>query len=1073
MTKACLLFVLLLSGFVRGLCGQDLSETLPPVTIDAILQTKTPTVSNLRWFGKNPALVGEVTEPGASPVLRVWPLDGAPPREIRGGSLSSVSPDGGKIIFLDKGEWVIRSLNADAKELLRLPKRKDASPLRAPVWSRDRRYIAFAETYEAPLVPPDSPNTDNGVRVVDVGAQADQRQPTVDKSTITVIDLTRMNDVRRIPIVGWVTALEWGPTGTLYAVPIRDWGFNKEAPFTTVQQINIATGELKQVFRTEGFMQSIFPKVSPDGRRMALATDVDDKRWEDFVSLVLVDLGTGQSRRLTDSLYMGSIMWATDSRTVYFSARDGGWYQFYRVDLSGNITTLTHSQYMKSSMQLSPDSRRLSYIAKDGYGRVEIRVMDTDGKNDRPLVVIDDPSKRFRLGKFRRIHFPASGGIKIAAFVVYPPDFDPKKRYPVYVDVHGGGPGSFLYLFGPLTISTSQGPLEWHAIAALGYVVFVPDYRSSGEYGRGVAAARYKSGDQSGIETDVKDVESGTRWMVSQPYIDSKRVAVLGHSAGGGRVNLLLTRSSLYNAAVISDPIGAGVLPNLLSSLTGSSTGTTNWEQRFMQFLGYRLAEMPELYLGGFLFDGYKSRTPTLIIVGGDRQRGALNPLSVEVLFSILRQYDVPAKMLRYMDEGHTLRNPQAVRHAFAQIQEWLAEHLDLTLDAHGNTVFDGDRAKSRRGDSTSASRQSSTADEAYAAFEKARAAIDANLKAAPAKKLPQRQAIERSERLKQGLRAAGIKFLADQPGDPRRWHVIRWLLRYEPDFITSIGPADESDWDSFKKAIVRDEPSKAAWKKRLATLRKEFAFATDLPAEMLDEQAGIRFLLARDETYEAWEKGRPFDLVGLRSVLMTLLNLRTDSEGAAAAVADFFRSVEMAGTPAQAEAEWRSFMTHPNEKIRGLAEAKLRLVQKPVDLNFTAVDGREVDLHKLRGKVVLIEFWATWCLPCIKELPNLKKIHAAYHDKGFEVVAVSLDENKKNLLDFVAENQVPWPQHFEGLEFKSTIAVRFNVRALPAKFLLDKNGVIVSTSARGPKLEAEVKRLLGLDAAKASPGQN
>jgi peroxiredoxin len=153
---------------------------------------------------------------------------------------------------------------------------------------------------------------------------------------------------------------------------------------------------------------------------------------------------------------------------------------------------------------------------------------------------------------------------------------------------------------------------------------------------------------------------------------------------------------------------------------------------------------------------------------------------------------------------------------------------------------------------------------------------------------------------------------------------------------------------------------------------------------------------------------------------------------------------------------------------VREQALAKVRfygLIKKPIDIKFTAVDGREVDLAKLRGKVVLVDFWATWCQPCVNELPNVVKAYETYHDKGFEVVGISLDQegDRQKLIDFTKSHGMPWPQYFDGKWWNNEISTRYAIQAIPAMFLLDQNGIVVSTNARGEKLEAEIKRLLSI----------
>ncbi len=138
----------------------------------------------------------------------------------------------------------------------------------------------------------------------------------------------------------------------------------------------------------------------------------------------------------------------------------------------------------------------------------------------------------------------------------------------------------------------------------------------------------------------------------------------------------------------------------------------------------------------------------------------------------------------------------------------------------------------------------------------------------------------------------------------------------------------------------------------------------------------------------------------------------------------------------------------------------KLDALGKPVKMAFKAVDGRQVDLAKLKGKVVLIDFWATWCGPCVAELPNVKKTYSKYHDKGFEIVGISLDQSKDKLTDFVKKNEMPWPQHFDGLGWKNEFAVKYGIQGIPAMWLIDKSGNLVDMSARSD-LDSKVEKLI------------
>jgi dipeptidyl aminopeptidase/acylaminoacyl peptidase len=651
-------------------------------------------VSGLQWLD-NLNLAGTL-KVGKTSSQRIWPLDGGPSRVLAPGETGQLSPDRTRIISREKEEWVVREMAGARHELIRVPFAYGDNLRNLMVWSRDSQQVVLVQEARAQALPADTVATENGVRVVDLGAQAEARDAAgVFTTTLTVLDLRASTAPRRFPFSGLIDALEWGTAEDLYFVVQPFWNTGGEPPATVVRVLQ--DGKSREVFRVGGVMQGIDPRVSPDGRWMSVTCDIDTQIWDDFNSLLLVDLASGKVRRLTQKEYVigSSVRWAPDSSGMYFAVRDGGWTQLRRTDLDGRVTALTETPTLKREPELSPDGRWLAYVAYNGLGRVELRVLDAKSKHDRQVTLLDDPAKRYQLGRFERVKFPTPDGLQMAAWVVYPPNFDPSKKYPLYIDVHGGGPGSYLYLMGAISAVVAQGPLEWHAWATRGYIVFVPDYRSSGEYGPGIAAARHR-GDYGGIEADARDVEAGTQWMLTRPYVDATRLGLLGISAGGARVNLLLTRSSRYRAGVLLDAIGAGVLPDFLAGLTGAHTGSTA-SQMFWETRVGKLADKPKDYLGGFLFDGYKSKIPTLIMVGGDRNKGALDPLSAEVLFSLLRQNHVPARMLRYVDEGHGLGTAASARHAFEQVHAWFAEHMDMATDAEGRVLFEGSRVKPRK----------------------------------------------------------------------------------------------------------------------------------------------------------------------------------------------------------------------------------------------------------------------------------------------------------------------------------------------------------------------------------------
>ena len=130
-------------------------------------------------------------------------------------------------------------------------------------------------------------------------------------------------------------------------------------------------------------------------------------------------------------------------------------------------------------------------------------------------------------------------------------------------------------------------------------------------------------------------------------------------------------------------------------------------------------------------------------------------------------------------------------------------------------------------------------------------------------------------------------------------------------------------------------------------------------------------------------------------------------------------------------------------------------------DFSTTDINGKPIRLSDYKGKVVLLDFWASWCPPCEREVPNMKKVYKKYRDKGFEIIGVSLDNDSDDLREFIKETGIDWPQIFTGHGWETPIVIHYSVNEIPEPWLIGKDGRLITKEARGEYLEPLVKKAL------------
>jgi thiol-disulfide isomerase/thioredoxin len=270
---------------------------------------------------------------------------------------------------------------------------------------------------------------------------------------------------------------------------------------------------------------------------------------------------------------------------------------------------------------------------------------------------------------------------------------------------------------------------------------------------------------------------------------------------------------------------------------------------------------------------------------------------------------------------------------------------------------------------------------------------------------------------------------------------------RTQEEFETHIEKMPKAVKAAVEKVLAQEKDSKSELAQKAKTLLLEtevmFAFQADAATQAK--------LLEKVKEY----------------VTAAGAEISVDQARLAMGIAQVFERIDPKKAAAAYETFFERFSKAKDQRIAGLPERmaprlrRLKLPGNEIKLTGTTVEGKEFDWASYRGKVVLIDFWATWCGPCLAELPNVKENYDRFHDKGFEVVGISLDQDKQALEKFLSEEKLPWVTlHEKGGMHPA--AEYYAIESIPTVILVDKEGKVVSLNARGEALGEHLEKMLG-----------
>ena len=309
------------------------------------------------------------------------------------------------------------------------------------------------------------------------------------------------------------------------------------------------------------------------------------------------------------------------------------------------------------------------------------------------------------------------------------------------------------------------------------------------------------------------------------------------------------------------------------------------------------------------------------------------------------------------------------------------------------------------------------------------------------------KEMIESVKRAQTAMMAAADKILAAKPGDEIRGQAIRAKL----EALSRLNQFGQEDAEQQLNKLAKElqQGSDAGLAKQAQSILLQLR-ARKL---MMGDVEGADALLAEITKQLA---AAPDDMATVRVALGIAQALEVSGKTEKLAIQayhDFAAILSKSTNPAVVERA---------AQIDGVIR-RIELPGKPMEITGTQLDGEPFDRAKLNGKVVLVDFWATWCGPCVEELPNVLENYAKYHDKGFEVVGISLDQDRESLEAFIRDREIPWITLFEeDAEAGNPMATRYGVMEIPTVILIGADGNVVSLNARGEKLGELLAKLLG-----------
>ncbi len=442
---------------------------------------------------------------------------------------------------------------------------------------------------------------------------------------------------------------DWSPDGQSFAAEGVEGSGTNNYWVAQLYVVRADTGKTTSIWKTP--LQIAGPRWSPDGKSIAVIHGIMSDEGSTGGDIYVVPAAGGAAKNITPDLAGSAraLAWRPDGRIIFHEYVDGK-SALVTVAATGGVRTTvwSASQQHVTYASIASHADAASAVVQSFQQAPEIYAGALGGWT---VQTATNTAVKPLWGEAKSLHW-ASDKFQVQGWLLYPANFDPTKKYPLVVSVHGG----------PSSANFPSWPSRWNAVLpASGYFVLLPNPR--GSYGGGEAFTRANVNDFG--YGDMRDIEAGVDAAVKAAPIDPNRTGIIGWSYGGYMTMWAVTQTTRFKAAVA----GAGI------ANWQSYYGQNKIDTWMLPFFGASVYDKPEAYSRSSPISYIKKvKTPTLVL-HGDRDSEVPTPQGYE-FWHALKALGVPTELVIYPEEGHAIAKPEHQRDIEQRLVGWFDRYL-------------------------------------------------------------------------------------------------------------------------------------------------------------------------------------------------------------------------------------------------------------------------------------------------------------------------------------------------------------------------------------------------------------